>query len=102
VADEQVRRDHLISQVLAAISASRADDVVSFGGTALSRTHLARARLSEDVDLIATTKRSEVRPRHVRALGRALMRPHGRCATTTLAERTSNHPDVGSSRTVTR
>lgn len=37
---EQVRRDHLISHVLAAIAADvPTDDLVFFGGTALSRTH---------------------------------------------------------------
>lgn len=52
--------------------------MIFFGGTALSRTHLARARLSEDIDLIATTMRSEVLPRLVRALEQTLMRTHGR------------------------
>ena len=78
VAEEQVRRDHLISHVLAAISASCPDDVIFFGGTALSRTHLAQARLSEDIDLIATTTRSDVLVRLVWALERALTRTHGR------------------------
>lgn len=78
VAEEQVRRDHLISHVLAAISVSCADDVVFFGGTALSRTHLVHARLSEDIDLLATTPRSEVLPELVRAVDRGLMRTHGR------------------------
>jgi predicted nucleotidyltransferase component of viral defense system len=41
---EQVRRDHLISHVLAAISCDVSTDaLVFFGGTALSRTHLADA-----------------------------------------------------------
>ncbi len=78
VAEEQVRRDHLVSHLLAAISRSCADDVIFFGGTALSRTHLVHARLSEDVDLIATTSRSEVLPKLVRAVERDLMRTHGR------------------------
>lgn len=78
VAEEQVRRDHLISHLLAAISRSCADDVIFFGGTALSRTHLAHARLSEDVDLIATSSRREVLPGLVRAVERDLMRTHGR------------------------
>ena len=39
VADEQVRRDHVISHMLAAPSAMPgADDLIFFGGTALSRT----------------------------------------------------------------
>lgn len=78
VAEEQVRRDHLISHLLAAISRSCADDVIFFGGTALSRTHLAHARLSEDVDLIATSTRREVLPRLVRAVEGDLMRTRGR------------------------
>jgi predicted nucleotidyltransferase component of viral defense system len=44
---EQVRRDHSISHVLAAISSNvPSDHLVFFGGTALSRTHVADARLS--------------------------------------------------------
>lgn len=77
VAEEQVRRDHVISHVLAAISADCPDDVIFFGGTALSRTHLVKARLSEDIDLIATTARGEVLRRLVRAIEQALMRTHG-------------------------
>ena len=54
VADEQVRRDHLISHVLAGL-ADLELPVVFFGGTALGRTHLINpeggARLSEDIDL---------------------------------------------------
>ena len=80
VAEEQVRRDHVISHMLAAISARCGDDVIFFGGTALSRTHLAHARLSEDLDLIATAPRSEVIRRVVRALDHAIMRTHGRPA----------------------
>lgn len=41
---EQVRRDHLISHVFAAIAEGVAtDDLVFFGGTALSRTYLTDA-----------------------------------------------------------
>lgn len=54
VAERQVRRDHLISHVLLALSTMDVP-VVFFGGTALSRTFLTDpetgARLSEDVDL---------------------------------------------------
>src|ERR1035437_7763140 len=58
---EQVRRDHLISHVLAAISSAvSTEELVFFGGTALSRTHLADARLSEDIGLIARIGRREV------------------------------------------
>ena len=53
VADEQVRRDHLISHILAAIAALGGAGLVFFGGTALARTHLPVFRLSEDVDFLA-------------------------------------------------
>jgi Nucleotidyl transferase AbiEii toxin, Type IV TA system len=56
----QVRRDHLISHLLAALSAHAADQVVFFGGTALSRTFAPDGRLSEDIDLIATGQRRDV------------------------------------------
>lgn len=58
VARSQVRRDHLISHLLAAISQHLADDLLFFGGTALSRTHAPDGRLSEDIDLIAHDNRS--------------------------------------------
>ncbi|ASU77954.1 nucleotidyl transferase AbiEii/AbiGii toxin family protein [Actinopolyspora erythraea] len=58
VARAQVRRDHLISHLLAAISDRLADEVVFFGGTALSRTLAPEGRLSEDIDLIARSSRS--------------------------------------------
>lgn len=62
VAEHQVRRDHLISHVLAAIGA-RDLPVTFFGGTALCRTFIVDpadgARLSEDIDLY-TEKRAEV------------------------------------------
>ena len=58
---EQVRRDHLISHVLASIASGiSTDDLVFFGGTALSRAHLADARLSEDIDLIAHIPRGDM------------------------------------------
>ncbi len=57
VARPQVRRDHLISHLLAALSTHAADQVVFFGGTALSRTFIPDGRLSEDIDLIATHER---------------------------------------------
>ena len=76
---EQVRRDHLISHILAAIaSAVPSDDVVFFGGTALSRTHLIAGRLSEDIDLIALAPRGEVAQRIELAVARGLARSHGR------------------------
>lgn len=78
VADDQVRRDHAISHILGAISANLPDDMVFFGGTALSRTHLVHARLSEDVDLIALGNRSEIAQRLVNSINSALLRSHGR------------------------
>lgn len=62
VAEEQVRRDHLISHLLHTFDVLDLP-VVFFGGTALARTHLATpqlgGRLSEDIDLYTST-RSEV------------------------------------------
>ncbi|MER3386053.1 MAG: nucleotidyl transferase AbiEii/AbiGii toxin family protein [Microcella pacifica] len=58
VADEQVRRDHLISHVLASIQF--VPGVVFYGGTALTRTVLPDLRLSEDVDLLVSRSRREV------------------------------------------
>lgn len=43
---EQVRRDHLISHVLAVIATSLpTDEIIFYGGTALSRTWLPKARV---------------------------------------------------------
>ena len=43
---EQVRRDHLISHILGALTTmDGTDDLTFFGGTALSRTHLPNLRL---------------------------------------------------------
>lgn len=60
VAEDQVRRDHLISHVLHAVATAE-PPVIFFGGTALARTHLAEpakgGRLSEDIDLHATERR---------------------------------------------
>ncbi|MCI2424333.1 nucleotidyl transferase AbiEii/AbiGii toxin family protein [Saccharopolyspora sp. K220] len=53
VARAQVRRDHLISHLLAALSQHLAEQVLFFGGTALSRTFIPEGRLSEDIDLMA-------------------------------------------------
>lgn len=44
VDDQQVRRDHLISHVLAAISAVAGESVIFFGGTALARSVLVDGR----------------------------------------------------------
>jgi predicted nucleotidyltransferase component of viral defense system len=78
VAIEQVRRDHLISHILAALSASHGEQVIFFGGTALARTHLPAGRLSEDIDLIATGARRETAAAIEQTLERALRRSHGR------------------------
>lgn len=72
VGEDQVRRDHLISHVLAALPAV-APEAVFFGGTALSRTHLPGGRLSEDVDLYAR-ERKQVVQRLTTALPVALRR----------------------------
>lgn len=78
VAFEQVRRDHLISHILAALSTSHADQVLFFGGTALARTYLSAGRLSEDTDLIATGVRRDTAAVIEQTLERALRRSHGR------------------------
>ncbi|MCL3862533.1 nucleotidyl transferase AbiEii/AbiGii toxin family protein [Actinotalea sp. K2] len=97
---EQVRRDHLISHMLAAIAADvPTDDVVFFGGTALSRTHLTDARLSEDIDLIALAPRTDVAVRIEAALWRGLARSHGR-PTSSGARATSGPPRSTSSPTL--
>lgn len=51
VAPEQIRKDHLISHILSAISGSGLE-CWFYGGTALNRSHIAGGRLSEDVDLM--------------------------------------------------
>ncbi|MBU4337488.1 MAG: nucleotidyl transferase AbiEii/AbiGii toxin family protein [Actinobacteria bacterium] len=74
-----MRRDHLISHLLGAIAAGvPSDDVVFFGGTALSRTYLTDARLSEDIDLIALAPRADVAAQIEAAVRRGLARSHGR------------------------
>lgn len=55
---DQVRRDHVISHVLAAISSECRDSFLFIGGTMLSRTWLTDVRLSEDIDLIARRPRA--------------------------------------------
>ncbi|GAA0611999.1 hypothetical protein GCM10009547_12540 [Sporichthya brevicatena] len=75
----QVRRDHLISHVLAALSQHLPDaEIVFFGGTALARTYLLDGRLSEDIDLIARGNRAQICARIERAMATALRRSHGR------------------------
>lgn len=74
VYEGQVLRDHLISHLLAAISAEAAHEVVFFGGTALARSVVPDGRLSEDIDLLAIVRRSEVAARLTATLPRALRR----------------------------
>ncbi|HEX3733364.1 MAG TPA: nucleotidyl transferase AbiEii/AbiGii toxin family protein [Mycobacteriales bacterium] len=74
VYEDQVLRDHLISHLLAAISAEAARDVVFFGGTALARSVVPDGRLSEDIDLLAIGRRSEIAARLTATLPRALRR----------------------------
>lgn len=60
VSGDQIRRDHLISHLLAALSAHLRDQLIFFGGTALSRSFVPDGRLSEDIDLIAVGRRRDV------------------------------------------
>lgn len=79
VADEQIDRDHLISHLLAGLSASRVRDRITFiGGTALSRSFLPDVRLSEDIDLIVDHRTRDVVGEIQRTLERAVSRSHGR------------------------
>lgn len=84
VAHAQVQRDHLISHVLAALSAQVREQVVFFGGTALSRTYVPDGRLSEDIDLLAVGNRGRP-PATSTTCGRSLrqdssLRRPGRCS----------------------
>jgi hypothetical protein len=74
VAEQQVRRDHLISHVLTVV-AGLTSDAVFFGGTALARTHLPDGRLSEDIDLYAASRR-DVAATLADEVPRALRREH--------------------------
>ena len=60
VSDEQVRRDHLLSHLLAVLAQQLPDAVMFFGGPATARTHLPHGRLSEDLDLLAVPQRAEI------------------------------------------
>lgn len=77
VPDEQVRRDHLISHLLAALTRLEPDEFVFFGGTALARTHLVDGRLSEDIDLYALRSRSSVVADVERAMAEGVRRSYG-------------------------
>jgi hypothetical protein len=72
----QVRRDHLISHLLAAISAVAGDSVIFFGGTALARSLVPDGRLSEDVDLLAVGPRGQLAEQLVTRIPRALRREY--------------------------
>lgn len=76
VARPQVRRDHLISHLLAALSTHAADQIVFFGGTALSRSFVPDGRLSEDIDLIAIRGRREAAQLVEECLPRGTRREH--------------------------
>lgn len=79
VAAHQVRRDHVISHALAALTLIDSDRLLFFGGTALARTHLPDLRLSEDIDLIALSPRPalarDIQDALTSALGRVLGSP---------------------------
>ncbi len=77
VDDEQIRRDHVISHALAALSTLDTDSLVFFGGTALSRTHLTDLRLSEDIDLLALGPRDVTARSIEQTLTRSLRRTMG-------------------------
>jgi len=77
VAEVQVRRDHAISHILAALSRHRRQELSFFGGTALSRTYLLDERLSEDIDLIAVDQRDGLADVLLKDINAALVRTHG-------------------------
>ena len=78
VAEAQVRRDHAISHILAALSRHHREELIFFVGTALGRTHLLDQRLSEDIDLIAVDHRDGLTDVLLKEVSSALARTHGR------------------------
>src|SRR4051812_25508726 len=78
VAEAQVRRDHAVSHILGSLSHHHRDELIFFGGTALSRTYLVDERLSEDIDLIATSRRDHLADALMEQINRDLIRTHGR------------------------
>jgi len=89
VAESQVIRDHLISHLLAAISASDLSAaLVFFGGTALCRSFLPEHRLSEDIDLL-------VRADHDRKIGRPAVTSHPRAGDSPNSRAAAMGSDVG-------
>jgi predicted nucleotidyltransferase component of viral defense system len=77
VARAQIEHDHVVSHVLAAL-APLTDQVVFYGGTALSRTLLDGLRLSEDIDLLSVGPRARVAAWLDELLQRSLERGFGR------------------------
>ncbi len=75
VAETQVRRDNAVSHILATLSQHHRDDLIFFGGTALSRTYLVDERLSEDIDLIATIPRNTLATALIRTSPPAWLAP---------------------------
>jgi len=57
----QVRRDHLLSHLLAALSRHLQDRLLFFGGTALAGAFIPDGRLSEDLDLISDAPPARLR-----------------------------------------
>ncbi len=53
VSDEQVRRDHLLSHLLALLAQELPGAAMLFGGTALARAHLPHDGLIARVQLLA-------------------------------------------------
>lgn len=76
--DAQVRRDHLLSHLLAALSRHARDRLLFFGGTALARAYIPDGRLSEDLDLIALGDRRHVAASLESVLIRAVRREYPR------------------------
>lgn len=76
VARTQVRRDHLISHLLAALSGHLADDAIFFSGTALARSLAPDGRLSEDIDLLACGRRRDIGEAVERHLVRGVRREY--------------------------
>ena len=76
--DDQIERDHLISHLLVGLREEAGDDVVFFGGTALSRTYLPAGRLSEDIDLYTLEDRPEIAERLTRRWPRSVRREYPR------------------------
>lgn len=67
VSDDQIRRDHLISHILAALpSVFNAKEIHFYGGTALCRTYLLDSRLSEDIDLLSADFETALRELEVK------------------------------------